>query len=78
MKESELRAGGAPLRSYFLNFNELDRYRRQGIAFTFDEATKQFHYDGASWRELLRRFPRSPEAAEARKRLEAQTGAAVR
>jgi hypothetical protein len=71
LKETELRAGGAPLRSYFLNFNELDRYRRQGVAFTFDETTRQFHYDGASWRELLRRYPRSPEAAEARKRLNA-------
>ena len=71
LKEPELRAGGAPLRSYFLNFNELDRYRRQGIAFTFDETTKQFHYDGASWREILRRYPQSTEAAEARQRLAA-------
>ena len=69
LKESELRAAGAPLHSYFLNFNELDRYRRQGIIFTFDETARQFHYDGASWREILRRYPRSPEATEASKRL---------
>jgi hypothetical protein len=28
------------------------------------------HYDGASWREIVRRHPRSAEAEEARKRLE--------
>jgi hypothetical protein len=67
----EMEAGGAPLKSYFMSFNGLDRFRRQGIVFTFDAATKQFRYDGAAWRELLRRHPRSPEAAEARKRLEA-------
>lgn len=78
LKETELRAGGAPLHSYFLNFNELDRYRRQGVAFTFDATTKQFHYDGASWREILRRYPRSREATEAREHLSALTPAASR
>ena len=62
-------AGGAPEFSYFMNFNELDRYNRQGIGFVFDPATKQFHYDGAAWREIVRRHPQSPEAVEARKRL---------
>jgi hypothetical protein len=66
----EMKAGGAPLHSYYLNFNGLDRYRRQGVAFNFDATTKTFHYDGASWRELVRRFPRSPQAVEARQRLE--------
>jgi hypothetical protein len=65
----EMAAGGAPLYSYFLNYNGLDRYRRQGLAFIFDERAKKFHYDGASWREILRRYPRSPEASEARRRL---------
>jgi hypothetical protein len=69
LDESEMTANGAPLFSYFLNYNGLDRYNRQGINFVYDRATKQFHYDGASWRELVRRHPRSPEAAEARKRL---------
>jgi hypothetical protein len=67
----EMQAGGAPVRSYFLNYNGLDRYRKQGVVFTFNAASKTFHYDGASWREILRRYPRSPEADEARKRLEA-------
>jgi hypothetical protein len=67
----EMAAGGAPLESYFLNFNELDRYNKQGITFVFDRAAKRFRYDGASWREIVRRYPRSPEAAEARRRLDA-------
>jgi hypothetical protein len=69
LDEREMTAGGAPLHSYFLNYNGLDRYRRQGIAFIFDERAKKFHYDGASWREIVRRYPRSAEAAEAVRRL---------
>jgi hypothetical protein len=72
---AEMEAGGAPLKSYYLNFNGLDRYRRQGVSFTFDAPAKQFRYDGAAWREILRRHPRSPEAEEARKRLDVPAGA---
>ncbi|HEX8722561.1 MAG TPA: hypothetical protein VF736_18235, partial [Pyrinomonadaceae bacterium] len=64
----ELEAGGAPPASYFLNYSGLDRWRRQGVVFTFDAAAKRFRYDGAAWREILRRHPQSPEAAEARAR----------
>jgi hypothetical protein len=71
LEEREMVAGGAPAFSYFMNYNGLDRYRRQDIVFTFDLARKQFHYDGAAWREILRRYPDSAEATEARKRLEA-------
>lgn len=71
LDEQEMNAGGAPMFSYFLNFNELDRYNRQGITFLFDQRGKQFRYDGEGWQELLHRYPRSPQAAEARKRLEA-------
>jgi hypothetical protein len=70
LDEREMAAGGAPLDSYFLNFNELDRYNKQGITFTFERAAKRFRYDGASWREVVRRYPRSLEAAEARRRLD--------
>jgi hypothetical protein len=70
LAEDRLPEGGAPPHSYYLNFNGLDRYRRHGIAFVFDRAKKQFHYGGESWRELVRRFPRSPEAAQARRRIE--------
>lgn len=69
LDQNEMAGSGAPEFSYFLNYNGLDRYNRQRITFTFDQATKSFHYDGAAWRELLRRYPQSPEAAEARKRL---------
>lgn len=70
LDEREMTAGGAPHFSYFLSYSGLDRYRRQGINFTFNRATKQFHYDGESWREIVRRYPRSAEAEQARKQLE--------
>jgi hypothetical protein len=62
--------GDAPEFSYYLNHSGLDRYSRQRVGFVFDRITKRFHYDGAAWRELIRRYPTSPEAPEARKRLE--------
>jgi hypothetical protein len=67
----ELPANGAPEYSYYLNYNGLDRYNRNGITFIFDRRSKTFSYDGGAWREILQRYPNSPEAAEARKRLEA-------
>ncbi len=68
-EKRELPAGGAPEFSYYLNYSGLDRYNRQGVTFTFDRAAKRFHYEGAAWREILRRYPRSPETETARKRL---------
>ena len=67
----EMEAGGATLASYYLNFNGLDRFNRAGVRFVFDSTTKRFHYDGTAWQEIMRRHPRSPEAAEARVRLSA-------
>jgi hypothetical protein len=61
--------GSAPEFTYFLNYRGLDRYNRQRVGFVFDSSTRRFHYDGAACRELVRRYPTSPEAAEARKRL---------
>ena len=55
--------------TYFLNYSGLDRYNRQRITFIFHRPTKRFHYNGASWRELVRRHPKSPESVEARKHL---------
>ena len=69
LDQKEMEAGGAPLHSYFLNYNGLDRYNRQGITFTFDAREKMLRYDGEGWQELIHRYPRSPEAAEARKKL---------
>ena len=62
--------GDAPEFSYYLNFTGLDRYNRQRVTFIFDRTTKRFHYDGAAWRELIRVYPRSSAASEARKRLD--------
>ena len=61
--------GDAPEFSYFLNYTGLDRYNRQGIKFVFNQSAKQFHYDGAAWRELISRYPQSSAALEGRKRL---------
>lgn len=71
---AEMQAGGAPAASYYLNYNGLDRYRRLGVVFDFDPASQSYRYDGAAFREILRRHPRSPEAEEARRRLAAQKG----
>ena len=66
----EMAASGAPMHSYYLNFVSLDRYRKLDIVFLFNSAVRTFHYDGASWREILRKFPAASESAEAQKRLD--------
>lgn len=63
-------ASGAPLHSFYLNFVSLDRYRKLGIGFYFNSNTKLLHYNGASWREIVTKFPKSNEAKEAQKRLD--------
>ena len=65
--------GEAPEFSYYLNYTALDRYNRQRVGFIFDQLTKRFHYDGAAWRELIRRYPRSSASSEARKRLDSSS-----
>jgi len=70
LDEEKIAANGAPQFTYFMNFNGLDRYNRQGVRFVFDRSAKRFHYDGAAWREIVQRYPSSPEAAEARQRLD--------
>ena len=57
--------------SFFMNYSGLDRYNRHGVVFVFDHESKRLHYDGAAWRELIRRFPRTPQAVEAQKRFAA-------
>jgi hypothetical protein len=69
INKDELQSSDVPLFSYFLNYTGLDRYNRQGVRFVFDSVTKQFHYDGLAWREIIRRYPTLPQALEARKRL---------
>ncbi len=70
LKRSEMVASAAPLHSYYLNFVSLDRYRKLGITFLFDSTAKQFHYDGASWMEIVKKNAGSAEAGEAKKRLD--------
>jgi hypothetical protein len=57
------------LRDYYLSDSGLDRYSKLGIAFDFEPATSEFVYDGRAYRQILKRFPNSAEAALARKRL---------
>ena len=60
----------APAFTYFLNYSGLDRYNRQDIHFLFNPTTKRLHYDGHAYRLLLRHHPNTPEATDARKRLD--------
>ena len=73
LNRKEMAASGAPLHSYYLNFNMLDRYRKLGVIFLFNSVAKAYHYDGASWKEIVSKFPASSEAVEAQKRLDALT-----
>ncbi len=57
-------------RAYMLNYVGLDRYNKLGVTFDYDEASERLIYDGSAYREILKSYPRSQEAAEARTRLE--------
>ena len=57
-------------RTYMLNYVGLDRYNKLGITFDYDEASERLLYVGRAYREILKSYPHSPEAAEARVRLE--------
>ncbi|HEV7701115.1 MAG TPA: SH3 domain-containing protein [Pyrinomonadaceae bacterium] len=70
LKRNEMAASAAPLHSYFLNFVSLDRYRKLGIMFLFNSTDRKYHYDGASWREIVTKYPTSTDAVEAKKRLD--------
>lgn len=69
----EMAASNAPLHSFYLNYAGLDRFRRIGIDFLFNSSTKNFHYNGANWKEIVNKFPQSTEFGEAQKRLESLT-----
>ncbi|MFN2412636.1 MAG: hypothetical protein ABR535_06230 [Pyrinomonadaceae bacterium] len=70
LSRREMAASGAPVHSYYLNFVSLDRYRKLGVRFLFNPATRTFHYDGNAWNEIVTKFAAAPESAEARKRLD--------
>ncbi len=71
LNEKEMTAGGASRMIYFMNYNGLDRFNRIGVKFKYDEAARAFKYDGAAWREIVRRYPQSAEAETARAKLAA-------
>jgi len=66
----EMSASGAPLFSFYLNHSSLDRYRKLGINFWFNSATKLYQYNGVLWDEIVQKYPKSNEAEEAKKRLD--------
>lgn len=70
LDENQMLAVGAPRHTFFLNFVSLDRYKKLGIDFLFNHITLQYHYDGWSWKKIIRDFPNSAEANDARERLE--------
>lgn len=57
-------------RDYMLNYVGLDRYNKLGVTFDYDEANGRLIYDGGAYREILKSYPRSQEALEARTQLE--------
>ncbi len=64
-------SGNADETAYFDNDPALDRYNRLGIKFRYDPANKQYRYDGAAYRRLIKSYPHTPEAEQARQRLPA-------
>jgi len=61
--------GNLSKRDFVLSFNGLDRFNRAGVTFEYDESKDRIVYDGAAYRELLRRYPRSAEAQTVQERL---------
>ncbi len=70
LSRREMAGSGAPLHSFYLNYSSLDRYQKLKIVFLFNSDTNLFHYNGASWRELVEKHPTTNEAIEAQKRLD--------
>src|SRR5262245_30694947 len=60
---------GLTKRDFLLNYAGLDRYNRISVTFDYDATSDRIVYDGAAYRELLRRYPRSVEAQAAQARL---------
>lgn len=69
LDKREMAAAGAPVHSFYLNYVSLDRFRKLGINFAFNPATRNFYYDGAAWKEIVEKFPKASEASEAQRRL---------
>jgi hypothetical protein len=70
LKQIDGRDSEASPRDYYLSDVGLDRYSRLWIKFDLNAATAEYVYDGAAYREIIRRFPKSEEAKLARKQLD--------
>ncbi len=70
LSQLDRQARDASARDYYLSDAGLDRYTRLRVRFDFDQTTGQYVYDGEAYREIIRRFPTSQQAAEARSRLD--------
>jgi len=66
----EVRGAAAGVRDYYLSDASLDRYSKLGVVFDFNDSTIEFVYDGKAYREVIKRFPASEEAALALQHLE--------
>ena len=58
------------IKDFYLSDPGLDRYSRLRIGFRFDAAQTRYAYDGKAYRDLVRRYPQSAEAALARRQIE--------
>jgi hypothetical protein len=67
--EDKLVAGDVPKRYYYLNDVGLDRYNRLGVRFDYDEKSDEYFYAGDTYREIVRKYPRSDVSAKARQHL---------
>ncbi len=65
----EMAAARAPEHSFYLNYHELDPYRKLGIGFVVNASTRTIHYNGAAWFEITSKFPKSEQSIEARERI---------
>ncbi|KAF0207367.1 MAG: hypothetical protein FD167_5490 [bacterium] len=58
------------LERYLLNYSGLDKYNRLGINFQIDPIEKIYRYDGAAYKKILTRYPKSQAALIASEKLQ--------
>jgi hypothetical protein len=69
MSDEDKLIEGVPKRYYYLNDVGLDRYNRLGVRFDYDEKSDEYVYAGDSYREIIRKYPKSDVSAKAREHL---------
>jgi hypothetical protein len=58
------------LERYLLNYSGLDKYNRLGVNFQLDPIEKVYRYDGAAYKKILTRYPKSQAALVASEKLQ--------